>query len=72
MSEVEKDCKREEDIIDKLYPLGTREREIIDYSRSDHPSKDVHPLLITGFKILMGVTVIALISLASRFIFYEA
>lgn len=43
--------------MDKLYPEGSREREILAYSEAHHIESEINPLLLGVFKVLMGVTV---------------
>lgn len=61
---------KEEEELDKLYPKGTREREVLDYSRSSNPDEPVPPMLLAAFKVLMGVTAVmatvSFIAFASR------
>ncbi|MCB0346207.1 MAG: hypothetical protein KDD66_13905 [Bdellovibrionales bacterium] len=55
---------KDEEELDKLYPKGTREREILDYSRSSNPDETVPPMLLAAFRVLMGVTaVMAIVSI---------
>lgn len=44
--------------IDALYPEGSREREVLEYSRSTHPKDDVPPMLLAAYKVLMGITIV--------------
>lgn len=54
--------------IEKRYAVGTPERAAIEYSSSKNPADDVPAILVTGFKLLMGVTLlIALNTLFSIF-----
>ncbi len=51
---------KEEKELDLLYPKGSREREVLEYSREVNPQKAVHPMLVVAFRILMGLTAIAM------------
>lgn len=45
--------------LESLYPAGSKEREILEYSKGDHLEKELHPLLYLTFKILMTFTLVA-------------
>lgn len=50
---------REEQELDEKYPVGSRERRVLDYSRAIHHEKEeVPPMLVAAFKVLMGITVL--------------
>jgi hypothetical protein len=44
--------------IDELYPKGTIEREVLEYSMGKPGHEEVHPMLRTAFKVLIGISVI--------------
>ena len=48
----------EDQEINALYPEGSVERRVLDYSRSSHPQDDVPPFLVAAFKVLMGITIL--------------
>ena len=50
---------KEEKELDLLYPAGSREREVLEYSREVNPQKAVHPMLVMAFGILMVLTAVA-------------
>ena len=47
----------EEELLNELYPEGSLERQVLDYSR-DHnrEGEEVPPMLRSAFRILMGVS----------------
>ena len=48
--------------LEKLYPEGSAERRILDYSRASHTEGTVPPLLMGAFKVLMGISIVMAIS----------
>ena len=57
---------KEEEELNRLYPEGSVERRVLEYSRGKHEHGDVPPLLVTAFKLLMGISVLmAFISLVA-------
>ena len=40
------------------YPEGSLERRVLEYSRSTHIQDEVPPLLLSAFKVLMGITIV--------------
>lgn len=44
--------------IDELYPKGTLEREVLEYSMGKPGHEEVHPMLRSAFKVLVGVSLI--------------
>ena len=49
---------KETEELDKLYPTGSDERRVLDYSRATHIQDEVPPLLLAAFKLLMGITAV--------------
>jgi len=48
----------------KKYPVGSPERQALDYSRGDHAQEQVPPMLYNAFKLLMGISILmAVVSL---------
>ncbi len=52
----EEDKEREE--LARLYPEGSAERRILNYSQGSHKEGEVPPLLFGAFKILMGISIL--------------
>ena len=53
--------EREEEELNRRYPEGSREREVLDYSRgakSHHQHEEVPKMLVTAFKVLMGISIL--------------
>lgn len=50
------DKEREE--LERLYPEGSREREVLEYSRATSKHQPVPPMLVAAFKVLMGITIL--------------
>ena len=52
------------DDLKNVYPEGSEEWKILEYSRASHDRGRVPPMLLMAFKILMGITtVMATVSL---------
>jgi hypothetical protein len=47
----------EQQEIESLYPAGSREREILNYSLLTHSATAPHPLLMAAFRILMSIAI---------------
>ncbi len=62
---------KDEEQINELYPEGSLERNVVNYSRTPHEQDEVHPLLLRAFKLLMGITsvmaIFALIGFMSHY-----
>ncbi len=57
---------KEEQELNRLYPEGTVERKVLDYSRKRHGHGTVPPMLLMAFKLLMGISIFtAVISLVT-------
>ncbi len=62
---------KEKQELEKLYPEGSVERQVLDYSRTTHKHDEVPPLLLGAFKILMGISILyAIVSLVAVFSSY--
>lgn len=44
--------------LERLYPQGSAERRVLEYSQGTHAEGDVPPLLLSAFKILMGISIL--------------
>lgn len=49
---------KEEEELNRLYPVGSKDRHVLDYSRGKHKHGEVPPLLVNAFKLLMGISVL--------------
>ncbi len=49
---------KEKEELDELYPEGSLERRVLEYSMSKHSHDEVPPMLKAAFKVLMGVTML--------------
>ena len=49
---------KEEEELNELYPEGSLERNVLEFSRSAKIEDQVPPMLIAAFKVLMGVTIL--------------
>jgi hypothetical protein len=49
---------KDEEQINELYPEGSLERNVVNYSRTPHEQDEVPAMLMTTFKLLMGITLI--------------
>ena len=58
----------EEREIQALYPEGTLERKVLDYSRASHTPGKVPPLLLGAFRLLMGITLVMTVSAIVAFL----
>lgn len=55
---------KENELLTKLYPEGTLERHVLEYSQGKHQHGEVHPMLVAAFKVLMGISIlVAVVSL---------
>ena len=54
--------EKEEEMLNELYPEGSLERKVLDYSRAKRPSEEVPPMLVAAFKVLMGISVLMAVS----------
>jgi len=50
-------CEKEKELLDERYPAGSKEREILEYSSSEHVHDEVPTTLLAAFKLLMGVAI---------------
>ena len=64
-------CEKEKQILNELYPQGSKEREILDYSISEHIHDEVPPTLLAAFRILMGISICAAIAAAVAYYNYK-
>jgi hypothetical protein len=57
---------KEEEELNRLYPEGSLERRVLEYSRGTHEHGEVPKLLMIAFKLLMGISILmAFISLVA-------
>lgn len=61
------ELNKEEQELNELYPPGSPARRVLDYSRATHASEVIHPLLVTAFKLLMGISIVMALSAAVAF-----
>lgn len=54
--------QKDREEVETLYPEGSPEREVIEYSRSTSHKDEVHPMLRTAFWLLMGISSLMAIS----------
>jgi len=48
--------------INQLYPVGTIEREALEYSMGKPGFEEIHPVLRFAFKVLVGASILMAIS----------
>ncbi|MCB0323221.1 MAG: hypothetical protein KDD69_06585 [Bdellovibrionales bacterium] len=48
----------EEAELKALYPEGSVERRVLEFSRSAHIEEEVPPILLGAFKLLMGISIL--------------
>ena len=56
MIEYYEDKEKEE--LERLYPEGSPEHRVLEYSKAKKHHDEVPPMLKAAFKVLMGVTVL--------------
>ena len=54
MTEETKDWEE----LKEVYPEGSDERRILEYSRASHDHGAVPPMLFNAFKVLVGITLV--------------
>ena len=52
------DEDKEQEELDQLYPEGSLERRVLDYSRAKQEHDEVPPMLVAAFKVLMGISIL--------------
>ena len=60
--------KEEEAELNRLYPEGSPERRVLEYSRGKKEHDKVPPMLVNAFKLLMGITIICAVISVGAFL----